>query len=79
MSFRRSSLRVCCGLVAVAVSGLMPCSAQTGGRPRGRPIEYSDPRSDEVTTNLHQLTIKKDGVKELELSLIHIWRVQNGE
>jgi hypothetical protein len=47
----------------------MPCSAQTGGRPRGRPIEYSDPRSDEVTTNLHQLTIKKDGVKELEEDL----------
>jgi len=69
MSFGLSSLRVCCGLVAVAVSGLLPCGAQTGGRPRSRPIEYSDPRSDEVTTNLDQLTIKKDGVKELEEDL----------
>ena len=69
MSFRLLSLRVCCGLVAVALTSLLPCSAQTGGRPRGRPIEYSEPRSDEVTTNLHQLTIKEDGVKELEEDL----------
>jgi hypothetical protein len=69
MSFRLSSLRVCCGLVAVAVSGLLPCGAQTSGRPRSRPIEYSDPKSDEVTTNLHQLTIRRDGMKELEEDL----------
>jgi hypothetical protein len=69
MSFRRSSLRICCSLVAVAVSGLLPCKAQTGGRPRSRPIEFSEPRSDEVTTNLHQLTIKKDGLKELQEGL----------
>jgi hypothetical protein len=69
MSFRLSSFRICCGLVAVAVSSLLPCGAQTGGRQRGRPIEFSDPRSDEVTTNLHQLTIKKDGVNELDEDL----------
>ena len=66
MSFRLSSLRICSGLVAVAVISLLPCSAQTGGRQRGRPIEFSEPRSDEVMTNLHQLTIKKDGLKEME-------------
>jgi len=69
MSFRLSSLRICSGLVAVAVISLLPCSAQTGGRQRGRPIEFSEPRSDEVMTNLHQLTIKKDGLKEMEEGL----------
>ena len=36
---------------------------------RGRSIEFSSPRSDEVTTNLHQLTSKKDGLKQLEEDL----------
>lgn len=52
--------------MAVAVMSLLPCSAQTGGKQRGRPIEFSEPRSDGVTTNLHQLSIKKDGLKEME-------------
>jgi hypothetical protein len=69
MSFRLSSLRICCGLVVVAVISLLPCGAQTGGRQRGRSIEFSEPRSDEVMTNLHQLTIKKDGLKEMEEGL----------
>ena len=51
------------------MSGLLVCSAQTGGKERGRPIEFSEPRSDEVTTNLHQLTSKKDGLKQLEEDL----------
>ena len=69
MSFRLSSLRICCGLVVVAVISLLPCGAQTGGRQRGRSIEFSEPKSDEVTTNLHQLTSKKDGLKQLEEDL----------
>ena len=69
MSTRLSSLRICFGLVSVAVSGLLLCSAHAGGKDRGRPIEFSEPKSDEVTTNLHQLTSKKDGLKQLEEDL----------
>ncbi|MGO8932033.1 MAG: hypothetical protein ACLQU3_34725 [Limisphaerales bacterium] len=66
MSFRLSSLRICCGLVAGAMISLLPCGAQTDGKQHGRPIEFSEPRSDEVMTNLEQLTVKKNGLKELE-------------
>ena len=70
MSFRLSSLQVCLGAAAaVALSGLLVCSAQAGGKERGRPIEFSAPKSDEVTTNLNQLTSKKDGLKQLEEDL----------
>jgi hypothetical protein len=69
MSFRFSSRQICFGAAAVALSGLLVCSAQAGGKERGRPIEFSAPSSDEVTTNLHQLTSKKDGLKQLEEDL----------
>ena len=62
-------MQICSAVAAVAVSGLLVCSAQTGGKQRGRPIEFSVPRSDEVTTNLHQLTSKKDGLRQLEEDL----------
>src|SRR6516162_4530540 len=35
---------------------------------RGRPIEFSDPRSAEITTNLNQLS-KRGGLRELEADL----------
>ena len=44
-------------------------SARGGGGERGRRIEFSAPRSDEVTTNLHQLNSKKDSLKQLEEDL----------
>jgi hypothetical protein len=69
MSIRRLSLRICFSLLAVAVSSLLLSSAQAGGKQRGRPIDLSEPRSDEVTTNLHQLTSKKDSLKQLEEDL----------
>jgi hypothetical protein len=69
MSIRLSSLRICCGLVVVAVSSLLLCSAQAADKRRGRAIDFSEPRSDEVTTNLHQLTNKKDGLRQLEEDL----------
>jgi hypothetical protein len=69
MSFRLSSLRICFGVMAVAGSSLPLCSAHAGGEPRGRSIEFSEARSDEGTTNLHQLTGKKDGLKQLEEDL----------
>ncbi len=69
MSFRLCTLQVWLAAVTLAVSGLLICSAQTAGRQRGRPIEFSAPKSDEVTTNLHQLTSKKDSLKQLEEDL----------
>ena len=69
MSFRLSSRQICLAVAALAMSGLLVCSAQAGGKERGRPIEFSEPKSDEVTTNLHQLTSKKDGLKQLEEDL----------
>jgi hypothetical protein len=69
MSFRLSSRRVCRGAAAFALVSLLACSAQAGGKERGRAIEFSEPKSDEVTTNLHQLNSKKDVVRELEEDL----------
>ena len=69
MSFRLSSLRIWFGLTAVAMSGLLLCSALAGEKQRGRSIEFSQSKSDEVTTNLHQLTSKKDSLKQLEEDL----------
>jgi len=49
------------------------CSLGLGGRAaepqRGRPIEFSDPRSAEITTNLNQLSSKRGGLRELEEDL----------
>ena len=69
MSFRLSSCRICWGVAALALSGLLVYSAQAGGKQRGRTIEFSEPKSDEVSTNLHQLTSKKDGLRQLEEDL----------
>src|ERR1039457_4562947 len=69
MSFRLLSLQICLGVVLLAAGGLLVCSAEAGEKERGRPIEFSVPKSDEVTTNLHELTSKKDGLKQLEEDL----------
>jgi hypothetical protein len=64
------SRRICLGAAALFLGGLLVCSVQAAGRPRGRAInEFLVPRSDEVTTNLNQLTSKKDGLKQLEEDL----------
>jgi hypothetical protein len=47
---------------------LVVCGAHAADRKGGKPIEFSAPRSDEVTTNLHQLTIR-DSRKQLEEDL----------
>jgi hypothetical protein len=69
MSFRRCTLQVSRAAATLAVTGMLVCTAHAAGRQRGRPIEFSAPRSDEVTTNLHQLTNKKDGLRQLEEDL----------
>jgi hypothetical protein len=69
MSSTLSSRRICVGLAVLACSAMAAGTAPAGGKERGRPIEFSAPKSDEVTTNLHQLTSKKDGLKQLEEEL----------
>ena len=69
MSFRLCTLPIwrVTGFLSVSLS--LVCSAQPAGNGRGRSIEFSAPRSDEVTTNLHQLTSKKDSLRQLEEDL----------
>ena len=69
MSFRFWSLQVWLATATMILSGLVAGNAQTGSKERGRPIEFSLPKSDEVTTNLQQLTSKKDSLKQLEEDL----------
>ena len=47
----------------------MVWDARGGGKERGRPIEFSLPKSDEATTNVYQMTTKKDSLKQLEEDL----------
>ena len=69
MSCRLLSLSGCRALAILAMVGVWVCPAQGGGKERGRAIEFSAPKSDEVTTNLQQLTSKKDSLKQLEEDL----------
>ena len=69
MSLRLSSLQLCCGAAALVAGVYLGGSAQAAGRERGRSIEFSQPRSDEITTNLYQLRSKKDSLKQLEEDL----------
>jgi hypothetical protein len=69
MSFRFSSLQVWLGAAAAVLSSVLVCSAQTGGKGRGWPIEFSGPKNGEATNDLNQLTGRKDGMKELEEDL----------
>jgi hypothetical protein len=69
MSRSPSLVRICCSAVVLVMAAVVACSAQSPGKQRVRPIEFSPARSDEVTTNLHQLTSRKDGLKQLEEDL----------
>lgn len=67
MSFRRSILKALLVIgVVTASSGILVSNAAAGGADRGRSIGFSTPKSDELSTNLHQLTSKKDSLKQLE-------------
>ena len=69
MSCRLSSLGIGCALAVLAWGGLSLCTAHAGGKERGRAIQFSEPKSDELTTNLHQLSSRKDSLKQLEEDL----------
>lgn len=69
MNFRPITRPICLAVGALTFSGLLVCDAWGGGKERGRPIEFSLPRSDEATTNVYQLTTKKDSLMRLEEDL----------
>lgn len=69
MNFRHNSCPICLAAAALTLSGLLVCDARGGGKERGRPIEFSLPKSDEATTNVYQMTTKKDSLKQLEEDL----------
>lgn len=78
MSYRLPSLTVVSALATAALCCVMVGSAQAAGRGRGKSIEFSEPKSDEVTTNLHQLNSKKDSLKQLEEDLYRSIRTFSG-
>src|SRR5579864_7553692 len=67
MSLGFSRSRCCVVLLCLAVSGLTvrQLHAQGTQHPR-RFIELSETNTAEILTNLNQLTIRKDGLRELE-------------
>jgi hypothetical protein len=69
MTFSRSSRQISLGAAALAVGGLLVCNAQPQGKQRGRPIEFSLPRGEAVSTNLQQLMSKPDDLKQWQEEL----------
>ncbi|HOS74250.1 MAG TPA: hypothetical protein PKW12_03165 [Verrucomicrobiota bacterium] len=57
------------GAAALLLAAGLGGQAQAAGRSAGRPIQFTPARSDEVLTNLHQLSNKKDSLKRLEEDL----------
>ena len=61
-----------CSVPSLAVltgSLLLAGNGRAGEPPHGRPIEFSDPKSAEITTNLSQLSAKRGDLRDLEVDL----------
>lgn len=69
MSYRVASLRMGMIVAVLVACGPRFCTAQTGSRQGGKNIEFSDPKSGDLTTNLYQLRSKKDSLKQWEEDL----------
>ena len=69
MTFRRSSPQICLGAAALAVGGLLVCNAQPQAKQGGRPIVFSVPRGEAVSTNLQQLMSQPDDLKQWQEEL----------
>lgn len=67
MSFRSSSLG--CATFSVAAAAVLAFQAHGADQHRGRSIEFSEPRSAESITNIEQLTVKKNILKQWEEDL----------
>ncbi len=65
MTFRLSSFAIFPALM-LGASLFFASNGHAGEKQRGRPIEFSDRKSDEVTTNLNQMGGRKDGLRQLE-------------
>src|SRR6266705_1049646 len=66
----RSSRYCSVASLAVLTGGLLlACNGRAAEPPHGRPIEFSDPKSAEITTNLNQLSTKRGGLRDLEVDL----------
>jgi hypothetical protein len=78
MSYRLASLRVVLTLAGLAAVGAWSWTVQAGSKEPGRSIQFSEARSNDVTTNLHQLTSKKDSLKQLEDDLNKSFRTFSG-
>lgn len=67
MSFRPASFGCLCGGVAFTICvGLWNVQAADSSRRNGQPIEFSDPRSDTLITNVIQLGEEAKGTRHLE-------------
>jgi len=69
MSYRLASLRMGVALTVLAVGSPWLCTVQAGSKQRGKTVEFSNPKGDEGTNNLNQLTSKKDSLRQLEEDL----------
>ncbi|MCX6893708.1 MAG: hypothetical protein NTX51_19635 [Verrucomicrobia bacterium] len=79
MRNRLSSLSICLLLAALSMATVWTSSVQAAGKPRNRSINFSEPKSDEVTTNLHQLSAKKDSLKQFEEDLYRSMQTFSGK
>ncbi len=69
MSGRFSSLYSVSTRAVLGMTLVWWCSGRAAEPQRGRPIEFSDPGSKQIVTNLNQLSIKRGGLRELEEDL----------
>src|SRR5436190_22056285 len=67
MSFRISSIGY--ATLFAAAAALAVVQTQAAEQRRGRSIEFSEPLSAESITNIDQLTLKKNGLRQLEEDL----------
>ena len=69
MSLRLSRFCSVPALAVLSLSLLQVGNGRAADQRRGRPIEFSDPKSAEITTNLNQLSSKRGGFPDLETDL----------
>src|SRR5260221_9952051 len=65
MTFRLSSSAIL-PVLTVGASLFFLDNVKAGEKEHGRSIEFSERKSDEVTTNLNQMGSRKDGLRQLE-------------
>ena len=53
-------------LLPLLAASLLVCDAPGADSQKGRPIEFSDPKSSDIATNLSQISAKRSSLRELE-------------